>query len=129
MSLLRPTEKHKRNGGPMTLTLVENPDLIARAAAKKRAGQVVVGFAAETSDLERNAQAKLVKKNLDLIVANEVGTPESGFGTDTIRASIIDAGGRREEQSLSLSSKAALAERLFDRVVELLGQKTSVPTT
>ncbi|MCH7908505.1 MAG: bifunctional phosphopantothenoylcysteine decarboxylase/phosphopantothenate--cysteine ligase CoaBC [Candidatus Hydrogenedentes bacterium] len=123
------TEKHKRNGGSMTLTLVENPDLIARAAAKKRAGQVVVGFAAETSDLERNAQAKLVKKNLDLIVANEVGTPESGFGTDTIRASIIDAGGRREEQSLSLSSKAALAERLFDRVVELLGQKTSVPTT
>ena len=120
------TEKHKRNGGSLTLTLVENPDLIAQAAAKKRVGQVVVGFAAETSDLERNARAKLVKKNLDLIVANEVGTEDSGFGTDTIRASIIDTTGRTDEQPLL--SKAALAERLFDRVVELLGRETVVPT-
>ena len=121
------TEKHKRQGGPMTLSLVENPDLIARVAAKKRPGQIVVGFAAETSDLERNAQAKLVKKNLDLIVANEVGTPDSGFGTDTVRAIIMDAAGRADEPALL--SKVALAERLFDRVVDLLGRETVVPTT
>ncbi len=119
------TEKLKRNGGSMTLTLVENPDLIARAAARKRQGQVVVGFAAETSDVERNARAKLAKKNLDLVVANEVGTADSGFGTDTVRASIIDAAGATDE--LPLMSKSALAERLFDHIAAQLDGKPVSP--
>ncbi len=119
------TEKHKRNGGSMTLTLVENPDLIAQAAARKRQGQVVVGFAAETSDVERNARAKLAKKNLDLVVANEVGTADSGFGTDTVRASIIDAAGATDK--LPLMSKSALAERLFDHIVAKLDRKPVSP--
>lgn len=119
------TEKHKRNGGSMTLRLVENPDLIAEAALRKRQGQVVVGFAAETSDVERNARAKLAKKNLDLVVANVVGTADSDFGTDTVRASIIDATGARDE--LALMSKATLAERLFDHIVAVLDKKRGSP--
>lgn len=120
-----PTEKRKRDGRAMTLTLVENPDLIAEAAARKREDQVVVGFAAETQDLLENAHAKLAKKNLDLIVANEVGVADSGFGTDTVRASLIDASGTVDAQPLL--SKAELAERLFDRIVDMLSRKAPVP--
>ena len=110
------SNKHKRTGGPLTLTLVENPDIIAQAGAEKRAGQFVVGFAAEMQDLIENAQAKLEKKNLDLIVANQVGTPESGFGTDSLRAILIAPRGSPEDSGLV--SKEELAEKVFDHIAE-----------
>jgi len=107
-------EKHKRTGEAWSLDLVENPDIIADVAAKKRAGQIVVGFAAETEDLVENARAKLQKKGLDIVVANEVDVPESGFGSDTIKACILDAEGATE--NLPLLSKEDLATALFDRI-------------
>ncbi|MFO7975051.1 MAG: phosphopantothenoylcysteine decarboxylase, partial [Candidatus Hydrogenedentota bacterium] len=97
---------------------VENPDVISQVAALKRDGQIVAGFAAETDDLVKNAKAKLKKKKLDLIVANEVNAEESGFGTDTLRASLIDAKGNVEE--LELITKEEVAGLLFDRVSDLL---------
>lgn len=111
-------EKKKRNGDGMTLNLVENPDIIALAGAAKANGQVVVGFAAETHDLIEHAKAKLVKKNLDLIVANEVGTDDSGFGAETTRACIIDA--TSDVQNPELLTKNELARNLFDRVAQAL---------
>ena len=118
-------EKLKRNGGAVTLKLVENPDIIAQAGAAKRGDQVIIGFAAETQGLVENARDKLRRKNLDLIVANEVGTSESGFGAETIRASFIDADGTVEEQPLM--SKAELAARLFDRIASLSVAKSATP--
>lgn len=111
-------DKHKRTGKGLTLKLVENPDVISQVAALKRDGQIVAGFAAETDDLVKNAKAKLKKKKLDLIVANEVNADESGFGTDTLRASLIDAKGNVEE--LELITKEEVAGLLFDRVSDLL---------
>ncbi len=111
------SQKRKRDGEGLTLALVENPDIIARVGAAKTNGQIVVGFAAETHDLLQNAAAKLRKKNLDLIVANEVNTPESGFGTETVKAAFLDSSGRIDEQPLL--AKRALAAALFDRILAI----------
>jgi len=100
------------------LKLVENADILAAVGAAKRPGQIVVGFAAETESLVRNASAKLTGKHLDLIVANEVGTPDSGFGTDTVKACFVTGGDNVE--TLPLTTKDELASRLFDRIVSLL---------
>lgn len=110
--------KRKRTGKPLVLQLVENPDLLALVGAVKKQGQIMVGFAAETHDLIRHAQAKLADKNLDLIVANEVGKPDAGFAADTTRACVI---GRDDPAPQpAMMSKEELAEKLFDRVALLL---------
>jgi phosphopantothenoylcysteine decarboxylase/phosphopantothenate--cysteine ligase len=111
-------DKHKRTGKRLTLEFVENPDVISQVGALKRDGQVVAGFAAETDDLVKNAKAKLKKKKLDVIVANEVNAEESGFGTDTLRASLIDAKGNVDD--LDLVSKEEVARLLFNHVSDLL---------
>lgn len=113
------SQKIKRTGKALTLSLVENPDIMATVGAAKPNGQISVGFAAETNDLLENARAKLAKKNLDLIVANEVGTSESGFRTDTVKAIFLDGQGGLEDQPLM--AKTELAEKLLDRIVSLLG--------
>ena len=83
-----------------------------------RSPRVVIGFAAETQNVLENARAKLARKGLDLIVANDVATADSGFAVDTNRVTIIDAAGRAE--SLPLMSKAAVAETIIDRLAEIL---------
>ncbi len=111
-------DKHKRTDKGLQIELIENPDVISQVGAVKRDGQVVVGFAAETTDLIKNAKTKLKKKKLDLIVANEINTQDSGFGTDTLRASLIDGKGNVEE--LDLVSKEQVATVLFNHVSDLL---------
>ncbi|MDP7638523.1 MAG: bifunctional phosphopantothenoylcysteine decarboxylase/phosphopantothenate--cysteine ligase CoaBC [Candidatus Hydrogenedentes bacterium] len=111
-------EKHKRNGDELTLKLTQNPDILAAVGAQKKSGQVTVGFAAETSELIENARGKLSKKNLDLVVANEVGVSDSGFETDTVRAAFVACDGAVDEQPFQ--SKRDLAHSLFDRVAALL---------
>ena len=110
--------KRKKSGKKIELSLVENPDIVGLVGAVKRAKQVLVGFAAETDDLIANAQAKLKKKQLDLIVANEVNTDVSGFGKDTSQASLIGSDGIVE--GLPLLTKAEVAERILDRVAVLV---------
>jgi len=106
--------KRKRGDGQVSLELVENPDILAEAGSRKLPDQVLVGFAAETDDLSENAADKLRKKKVDLMVANQVGTEESGFGTDTLRAQFISRDGAAED--LGLIPKEELAARLFDYV-------------
>ena len=77
------TQKIKKDGGIPQIVLEATPDILAGLGASKRPGQVLVGFAAETSDLVANAQSKLERKNLDLIVANDVSQPGVGFAYDT----------------------------------------------
>ena len=110
--------KIKREKDKLSLTLVQNPDIIAAAGAKKHPGQFVVGFAAETENLVPNAIAKLKRKNLDLIVANLVGTPDSDFGTDTISASLITPD--RHIEDLPVVTKEELAEHLFNHIAAAL---------
>jgi len=112
------TKKVKRDGQPMSLTLVENPDILAEIGARKRDRQIIVGFAAETDDLVRNAEAKLKKKKLDLIVGAQVGTDDSGFGTDTIKTTFLSPA--KPPEDCPLSSKEEIAEKLIDQIAALL---------
>jgi phosphopantothenoylcysteine decarboxylase/phosphopantothenate--cysteine ligase len=107
----------------LTLELEPTEDILAEAGAAARAldrPPVLVGFAAETGSLDR-AAAKLARKGVDLLVANDVAEPGSGFGTETNRVSILDAGGGRDD--LPLLSKREVADRLLDRVARLLDER------
>jgi len=110
--------KVKRKGkGPLTVTLIENPDIARAVGEAKREGQILVGFAAETDHLKENAEAKLSKKNLDMIVANDVTKPGAGFNVDTNIASLIT---REGTENLPLQSKRELAEEILNRIVSRL---------
>lgn len=109
----------KADGVPLTIALTENPDVAAAVARLKRPGQILVGFAAETERLLENAEKKLAKKKLDLIVANDVTAPGAGFNVDTNIATLLSA--RFGRQDCPLQSKRALAETILDTVLRLRG--------
>lgn len=104
----------------LVLRLVANPDILSEVAVRRgdSARPVVIGFAAETQDLVANAQAKLEKKRLDLIVANDVSAPGSGFGADTNQVILLAPG--RDPEPLPLQSKVAVAHAVLDRLAGLL---------
>jgi phosphopantothenoylcysteine decarboxylase/phosphopantothenate--cysteine ligase len=110
--------KHKKAEGLPEIRLEPTRDLLAGLGAAKPAGQVLVGFAAETDDLVDNARRKLSAKSLDLIVANDVSAPEVGFGHATNAVTILDREGGAEETGLL--SKEEIATRVIDRVARLL---------
>lgn len=107
--------KIKKDGGVPNVVLEPTPDILCALGAKKRPGQTVVGFAAETSDLVANAQSKLARKNLDMIVANDVSQPGVGFQHDTNAVTFLRPGQALE--SVALTDKRAVARELIDRVV------------
>ena len=110
--------KLKKADGPPSIELVATPDILAGLGAAKPANQVLVGFAAETDDLEANAVAKLESKGADLIVANDVSEPGVGFSHQTNAVTIVARD--RDPQILALAEKSAIAEAILDRVSELL---------
>ena len=112
-------EKLKKGGGVPEIVLEPTADILAELGRRKRAGQFVVGFAAETERVEEHAAAKLAAKRVDLMVANDVSADDSGFEVDTNRALVLDAAGGVE--ALPLLSKDALAEWLVDRIALTLG--------
>jgi phosphopantothenoylcysteine decarboxylase/phosphopantothenate--cysteine ligase len=107
--------KLKRSAAPTTLSLEPNPDILAAAAAKRRAGQTFVGFALETSRGLANARAKLVGKGLDLVALN---APADGIGGDTNLVTLVE---RTRATRLKRMSKREVAEAILDRVLELRG--------
>lgn len=109
----RAREKLKRSATTTTLDLVPNPDIIAGLVARRRAGQVFVGFALETSDGVRRARAKLLDKGLDLVALN---APEESLDRETNRVTLI---GRSDTARLPLSSKREVAEAILDRAIAL----------
>ncbi|MFC1972413.1 phosphopantothenoylcysteine decarboxylase, partial [Chloroflexota bacterium] len=109
-------EKIKKDASSLTLELVRTPDILAETTRKF----IRVGFAAESENIVANAKEKLAKKQLDLIVANDITDAESGFGTDTNKVALIDRSGN--EESLPLLSKREVADKILDRVVGLLSQ-------
>ena len=106
----------KESGSDLTLILTENPDIAKAVGEQKKPGQTLVGFAAETDNLLKNAKSKLGKKKLDLIVANDVTKPGAGFNVDTNIAVLITSDGSTEEP---LQTKRQLAERILDKVLEI----------
>ena len=106
--------KIKKETPSLTLELVRTPDIITEVRGKF----LRVGFAAESEDVVANARKKLEKKQLDLIVANDITDKKSGFGVDTNKVTLIDKKGKAEK--LPLMSKREVADKILDRVVELL---------
>lgn len=107
-------QKIKKDDKPLTLKLVRTDDILMAIAGRRKAEQTIVGFAAETESLEGNAREKLAKKKLDLIVANDVSRPNSGFEVDTNEATLFRAdGGVRK---LPLMTKLALADEILDEI-------------
>jgi len=126
-------------GEKLALELESTPDILAEASRLLRDGRVppradgsdrsgrptvLVGFAAETGSLER-AAAKLAIKDVDLLVANDVSDPSSGFGSDTNRVTVLGREGSVEEWPIL--SKREVAERILDRVVTLLDAAAERP--
>jgi phosphopantothenoylcysteine decarboxylase/phosphopantothenate--cysteine ligase len=108
--------KLKKEQGVPEVVLEPTPDALAELGHRRRPGQVLVGFAAETDDHLAGARRKLERKRLDLVVLNHVEGPRSAFGADDADASLVDAAGVEE---LTGASKAAIAARLLDRVEAL----------
>ncbi|MDD3363602.1 MAG: phosphopantothenoylcysteine decarboxylase, partial [Syntrophomonas sp.] len=102
----------------LTLELVENPDILKELGKRKQDSLIMVGFAAETENVLENARKKLVSKNLDLIVANDVTMEGAGFATDTNIVTFISRAG--EVVALPKMSKDLVAAAIINRVVELL---------
>ena len=112
--------KIKKTGEGMALELRPTTDIAAALGARKRPGQVLVAFAAETNDLIDNARGKLARKNADLVVANDVTRPGAGFGADTNIVSLVTRDSARE---LPVMPKSEVADAILDAVAALLEGK------
>ncbi|HZK53381.1 MAG TPA: bifunctional phosphopantothenoylcysteine decarboxylase/phosphopantothenate--cysteine ligase CoaBC, partial [Desulfosporosinus sp.] len=113
--------KIKKTGTGRTIELVPNPDILYELGQKKTS-QVLIGFAAETENLMANAQQKMLKKNVNLLVANDVTKPGAGFGSSTNIVSFLFPDGRRID--LPQMSKLEVARHLVGEIVKLLGVET-----
>ncbi|MCU1351186.1 MAG: coaBC [Acidimicrobiales bacterium] len=107
-------EKLKKHDGIPEVRLEATPDILAGLGRTKRAGQTLVGFAAETSDVRAAAHDKLARKGADLIVANDVAAPETGFEHDTNAVMIVGADGI--DNDVPLADKRDVARAVFDAV-------------
>jgi len=113
-------EKIKKGAGEVPEILLEKThDFLVDLGQQKPDGQVLVGFAAETQNLLENARGKLERKNLDLIVANDVSAPDAGFAHDTNKVTLVLGSG--EEIDVPLGSKRVVADAIFDAVVGVRG--------
>ncbi|MBI5199625.1 MAG: bifunctional phosphopantothenoylcysteine decarboxylase/phosphopantothenate--cysteine ligase CoaBC [Nitrospirae bacterium] len=108
--------KIKKNGGTLTLRMKENPDILKKMGDRK-GKRILVGFAAETDNAVENGKKKLIEKNLDMVVVNDLRDEGAGFDVDTNKVTMIDRKGRVSE--LPLMSKIEVADRIIDKVIEL----------
>ena len=112
--------KLKKSADQLTVPLKRNPDIAEMLGQRKRE-QILVCFAAETSDLLENAQSKLINKNCDLMVANDILAKGAGFEDDTNIVTLLS--NSDEQEQLPLLSKREVAEIIFDRVVAMIGAR------
>lgn len=118
----RHPQKLKKDGQGLTVEFEPVPDILATLARRRRPGQLLVGFAAETEDIEANALAKLDRKGIDLVAANSVAGPEGAFGSEENRLVLLGRGGFREV--LGPDTKPAVARQL----VAHLGRRFAAAT-
>lgn len=113
----RSDQKIKKDKDENILVLQKNQDIL-KALGKRKKDKILVGFAAETENLEQYAEKKLTEKNLDMIAANLVGDPASGFGSDTNQMTLFFKDGTKE--TLSVMEKEEVAHILLDRILKLI---------
>jgi phosphopantothenoylcysteine decarboxylase/phosphopantothenate--cysteine ligase len=113
-------KKMKRGPDLIEVRLIQNPDIL-KALRPLKTRQIVIGFAAETGSLVTEAQRKLMEKNLDLIVANEVNRPDAGFAVDTNEVTLVAREG--DPIALPLMSKEEVAARILDWLVQALAAR------
>ncbi|MEP7037134.1 MAG: bifunctional phosphopantothenoylcysteine decarboxylase/phosphopantothenate--cysteine ligase CoaBC, partial [Acidobacteriota bacterium] len=106
----------KINQDVLTLELEKTPDILANVSKNRHENLLVVGFAAETNDVVNYAKSKMEKKNLDLVVANDITKKGAGFNTDTNIATILT---RENQIELPLMSKREMADKILDEIVKL----------
>jgi phosphopantothenoylcysteine decarboxylase/phosphopantothenate--cysteine ligase len=111
--------KKQTNSKALTISMTENMDILRQIGTLKTNEQFLVGFAAETNDLERHALIKMEKKNLDMIAANLVGTEDSGFKTDTNKVKLFLKDGSSKD--IPLMDKEKVAHILLDTILEQTG--------
>ena len=111
----------KTNQEFLTLELEKTPDILANVSKNRHENLLAVGFAAETNDVVNYAKSKMEKKNLDLVIANDITKTGAGFNTDTNIATVIS---RENQIDLPLMSKSEMAERILDEIVKLRKNKS-----
>jgi len=112
-------EKMKKDGERITLELVKNPDILLELGRHKRKNQILVGFAAESEDIFANAQKKLIAKNLDLLVLNEISEANPAFGCEENQVYLVRPDGVRKLEKMN---KAHIAAVIWDDIVSLAGR-------
>ena len=110
----------RQNREVMNLELIQNPDIAAEIGKRKRKNQILIGFAAETDDLRKNAREKLLRKNLDYILANDVSAKDSGFAVDTNTLRLIAKEPTTPERIFS-GFKDEISLEIWDYLTEIAG--------
>ncbi len=113
-------EKMKKRGERLTLQLIRNPDILLEAGGRKAPGQILVGFAAETEDIFANAQKKMLAKNLDLLVLNEISDANPAFDCEENQVFLERPDGVRKLEKMS---KALIAAQVWDEIIALSGRR------
>jgi len=109
------TEKVKKKDGEMSIHLERTKDILAHLGANKREGQFLCGFSMETENMLENSVAKLVKKNLDMVIANNLKVEGAGFGTNTNVVTVIT---RKGGEALPMMSKDDVADKILDAIIK-----------
>ena len=109
-------EKLKKNSERITLELLKNPDILQDLGRRKQKNQILVGFAAETGDILANAQKKLLDKNLDLLVLNEISPSNPAFGSEDNQVYLLRPG---QIKKIEKTDKARIAALVWDEIFEL----------
>ena len=127
----RVDQKISKGDGDLALTLRRTPDILAELSRRRdsQTRPLLVGFAAETTDMLAKARAKLTAKRLDLIVANDVSRSDAGFGTETNAATIVARDPDQADEVVPLGTKRALARVIVSRVERLLSTSLDAPTS
>ncbi len=114
-----PQQKIHKDSDTLTLTLVRTPDILAELGKQRAGGErpLLVGFAAETTDVVASARRKQREKGVDLVVANDVSRADAGFEVDTNEVTLVSADG---EETLPLQPKSAIAAQVMQRIEKLL---------
>ena len=108
-------QKVKKKDGEMSIALERTKDILAYLGEHKKEGQFLCGFSMETENMLENSVAKLVKKNLDMVIANNLKVEGAGFGTNTNIVTVIT---RKGGQQLPLMSKDEVADRILDAILK-----------
>ncbi len=113
---VRAEQKIKKNAESLVVELVKNPDIVSTIAANKKPNQIIIGFAAESEHLIENAKKKIINKNLDFVVANDISDYKIGFSSDENEVFIINK--NLEIQKISKNSKKNIAKKILKVVFD-----------